>query len=269
MLQPTVQTLPNTILALMSGGTSLGASSGTLASGQAAGGLGATVSSALRGMAENPLYWTSAIQTMGPAYDDAKSEGAGELEATATGLLTGLLNAGVEVGGGLETLPSALRNGNSGAVRQWVHSMLEEGKEEVIQGVVENLSAKAMYDQDRTWASLTDEDAVFNPVRSAQEFAGGAVVGGILGGGQLAVNRGLNALAGQMRTNTSAGEEPAPGQTQTDPWRRWPRAMAEEQAAAEPPNMPEPSVEPAPPQAAPQTDTLSSNPAIRTRAGEC
>lgn len=268
VLQPTVQTLPNTILALMSGGTSLGASSGTLASGQAAGGLGATVSSALRGMAENPLYWTSAIQMMGPAYDDAKSEGADELEATATGLLTGLLNAGIEVGGGLETLPSALRNGNSGAVRQWVHSMLEEGKEEVVQGVVENLSAKAMYDQDRTWASLTDEDAVFNPVRSAQEFAGGAVVGGILGGGQLAVNRGLNALAGQMRTNTSAGEEPAPGQTQTDPVEALARAMAEEQAAAEPPNMPEPSVEPAPPQAAPQTDTRSLNPAIRTRAGE-
>ena len=46
--------------------------------------------------------------------------------------------------------------------------------------------------------SLEDENAVVNPSTAAQEFLGGAVVGGILGGGQLAVQQGLNAAANRQ-----------------------------------------------------------------------
>ena len=44
-------------------------------------------------------------------------------------------------------------------------------------------------------ASLTDENAVLNPRTSAQEYAGGLVVGGVLGGGQALAASGVNSAA--------------------------------------------------------------------------
>ena len=131
------------------------------------------------------MFWTSVLQTTGPAYDSAKADGAGDLEATASALITGLLNSAVEIGGGPEALPAGIAKGGESAVRQWVKSMLEEGREEVVQGAIENLAAKAVYDQARPWASLEEENAVLNPARAAREFAGGAAVGGVLGGAQM------------------------------------------------------------------------------------
>ena len=61
--------------------------------------------------------------------------------------------------------------------------MLDEGKEEVLQGIVGNLAQKAIYDHGKEWISLSNPDAVINPQRMLEEGAGGVVVGGILGGG--------------------------------------------------------------------------------------
>lgn len=187
----TVQTLPNTILALMSGGGSI-AAQGSSALGQAAPGLVGTISTAFNNMVRTPTFWTSALQMVGPAYDEAKAEGAGEIEAMTTALISGIINSGVEVGGGLETLPAQIRSGSTNAIRGWVSSMLDEGKEEVVQGIVDNLTRKSIYDQSREWFSAEDENAVFNPVRSAEEFAGGALVGGLLGGGQILTSNAIN-----------------------------------------------------------------------------
>ena len=184
LVQGTTGTTPNALLALMSGGGSI-AAEGTAALGQAASGLGSTIASAASALAKNPVFWTSVLQTTGPAYDSAKADGAGDLEATASALITGLLNSAVEIGGGPETLPAGIARGGESAVRQWVKSMLEEGREEVVQGAIENLAAKAVYDQARPWASLEEENAVLNPARAAREFAGGAAVGGVLGGAQM------------------------------------------------------------------------------------
>ena len=184
LVQGTTGATPNALLALMSGGGSI-AAEGTAALGQAASGLGSTIASAASALAKNPVFWTSVLQTTGPAYDSAKADGAGDLEATASALITGLLNSAVEIGGGPETLPAGIAKGGESAVRQWVKSMLEEGREEVVQGAIENLAAKAVYDQARPWASLEEENAVLNPVRAAREFAGGAAVGGVLGGAQM------------------------------------------------------------------------------------
>ena len=184
LVQGTTGATPNALLALMSGGGSI-AAEGTAALGQAASGLGSTIASAASALAKNPVFWTSVLQTTGPAYDGAKADGAGDLEATASALITGLLNSAVEIGGGPETLPAGIAKGGESAVRQWVKSMLEEGREEVVQGAIENLAAKAVYDQARPWTSLEEENAVLNPVRAAREFAGGAAVGGVLGGAQM------------------------------------------------------------------------------------
>ena len=203
----TVQTLPNTILALMSGGGSI-AAQGSSALGRAAPGLVGTISTAFNNMVRTPTFWTSALQMVGPAYDEAKSEGAGEIEAMTTALISGIINSGVEVGGGLETLPAQIHSGNTNIIREWVSSMLDEGKEEVVQGIVDNLTRKSIYDQNREWFSTDDENAVFNPVRSAEEFAGGALVGGLLGGSQIlasnAINRAGAAIQEQAQRKTDA-----------------------------------------------------------------
>lgn len=205
----TVQTLPNTILALMSGGGSI-AAQGSSALGQSATGLAGTISTAFNNMVRTPTFWTSTLQMVGPAYDEAKSEGAGEIEAMTTALISGIINSGVEVGGGLETLPSQIRSGNTNVIREWVTSMLDEGKEEVVQGIVDNLTRKSIYDQNREWFSTDDENAVFNPVRSAEEFAGGALVGGLLGGGQILTSNAINRAGAAIQEQTQRKSDAIP-----------------------------------------------------------
>ena len=206
----TVAAIPNALLALMSGGSSLagqGTTAGlqaTSAAAQSSGILGAA-STAMQEMAKNPLYWSSFAQTVGTDYEEAKENGASELEAVGTAFISSLLNAGVEIGGGLETLPASLRSGNKSAIGQWVKSALEEGREELVQGVISGLTQKALYDQDKAWYSSTDEEAVINPGRMAEEFALGTAVGGILGGGQTlgvsALNAGINAENNRRASN--------------------------------------------------------------------
>ncbi|MCD7927369.1 MAG: hypothetical protein LUF80_00665, partial [Oscillospiraceae bacterium] len=189
-----VGSTPNMIASLLTGGLSAAGSLGPAASG-----LASTIMTGIQTLIKNPSFWVSIAQTTGPAYDEAKATGSSELEATAAGLITGLTNSIVEMGGGLETLPSSLQSGSKSAIREWVSSMLDEGKEEVIQGVIENLTAKTVYDKDRAWFSTEDTDAVINPVRALQEFGGGALAGGILGGVQAGVVNAVNS-----NTNTDA-----------------------------------------------------------------
>ena len=78
-----------------------------------------------------------------------------------------------------------------------VPSALSEGKEEVVQGVIERLTNKMVYDTDKPLASMTDPNAVFNPVTSAQEGVMGAAIGGILGGGQVATQSAIDSILQQ------------------------------------------------------------------------
>lgn len=196
VVQPVVNAAPQALLAFMSGGSSLGSQATTAglqtasAAATSSGGLASTISSAAQTMARNPSFWTSVLQTTGPAYDEAKAGGAGDLEATASALITGLLNSAVEIGGGIEALPAGLKNNS--AVRQWVKSSLEEGREEVVQGIIENLVQKAVYDRDKNYFSMEDQNAIVNPVRAVQEFAGGVAAGGVLGGGGILANSIVN-----------------------------------------------------------------------------
>lgn len=191
----TVAAIPQAAMAFFTAGQSL-AAQGTTAALQGASaaaqgaGIAQTASAALQQAAKNPQFWTSFMTTAGNEYEQAKADGADDLRAYAYGTITGLLNSMVEIGGGIDTLP----DGSKKAVREWVESMLDEGKEEVIQGAISQLSQAAVYGKQNPLYSTTDENAVINPKRALEEFAGGAVVGGILGGGQIGVQRALNAL---------------------------------------------------------------------------
>ena len=127
-------------------------------------------------MLKNPQFWMTAIPMYGSSYKEAKRSGATEKEAQYFAVLNGFAGAAVEVGGGVQTIP-----GSKGGILKWVRSALEEGGEEVVQGVIENLAKKVIYDRDKEWVSLTDPDAVFSGKRMAQEFGSGVLIGSILG----------------------------------------------------------------------------------------
>ncbi len=190
VVQPLVAAIPYAALAYATGGGSVAASGGAgLASGAATASTAARVGTAVTSLLKNPSFWYSFIQTSGGSYNEAKDEGATETEASAYALLNGFAGSMIEMGGGIQQLP-----GTKQGVRQWIKSTLEEGGEEVLQGVTAQLVSKALYEQDKEWFSLTDTEAVVNPSRMAQEFGGGLVVGGIMGGGQIAVGKAVNSV---------------------------------------------------------------------------
>lgn len=218
----TVAAIPQAALAFFTAGQSLAAQGttaalqGVSAAAQGAG-IAQTVSTAMQQAARNPQFWASFMTTAGNEYEQAKSDGADDVKAYAYGTITGLLNSLVEIGGGIDVLP----DGSKRAVREWVESMVDEGKEEVIQGAISQLSQAALYGKDNPLFSTEDENAVINPARAAEEFLGGAVVGGILGGGQIAVQRGLNAL-GEAGARAGRGQLQTPAQARTQRQERAP-----------------------------------------------
>ena len=200
----TVAAVPQAVLAMLSGGASAG-----LQATNAGKGLLSTVGSVADKAVKNPAFWSSFMQMTGSGYEEAKARGASEMAATLEALAAGTINAMVEVGGGIETLPGELQTG-AFTVRKWIETMVDEGKEEVVQGVISRgLQTLAAQDNAPIFG-VSDPNAVFNPATAAQEFAGGFVVGGILGGTQgLTVNllngratkAELSALGAQVRSS--------------------------------------------------------------------
>lgn len=206
-------------LIIMTGGASKAAQAGTkglqataaLESTLQSSGIGQTVTNAvnlLQRQLRNPQTWQSFASTTGQAYEDAKAQGASEASATAYAVINGLLGSLVEVGGGgIQELPDVLRQPS--LLRNWVDTMLDEGKEEVVQGVIDRLTENVTGIADHPIYSTTDENAIFNPSTMLQEAGMGALVGGILGGGQIGVDAALNRIRGN--TSQNATEAPTTG----------------------------------------------------------
>ena len=174
---------------MMTGGGSA-VSSGTAAlnsTAAAAGtsGLWNSIGTAARTLVKDPLYWSSMLQTLGRDYEENKVNGASDLEAGTSALISSALNAGIEVKGGNEILPALFRKGGNRGVTQWIRGMLEEGGEEDLQSIVSGITQRLIYDHDKKLYSDTDERAVVHTGRLARKFGTGAAVGGILGGTQL------------------------------------------------------------------------------------
>lgn len=193
----TVAALPQAILAMMtmggSAGTQLAADSAKTAA-TLPGIVGNAKTSAVtaqqmaRAMAKDPNFWLAFSQVAGQNYQDAKADGASDWEANAFAMANGLVNAAVEVGGGIQKLPGELQVSES-ALKSWIKSAAEEGQEEVVQGVLERALQNLTYNKGNKVYSTKDEDAVLNPVTGAKEFGLGMTVGGILGGGQTIIGK--------------------------------------------------------------------------------
>ena len=166
-------------------------------------------------LVQNPQFWTSYLQVAGDGYESALEDGMSEEDAGLYGLVNGFFNAMVEIGGadealgGIQNLPMRLQQqGGKHAVVEWFKdAVLGEAKEEVIQGMMERGLLQGMQGdsvQDMFSLDPTDTRAAFNPWTAAQEAIGGGVVGAVLGGGQVGINKavtgGMNAAADAINT---------------------------------------------------------------------
>lgn len=200
----TVAAVPQAVMAYLTAGASAGASTaglGAHAAAEMTPSMAGTIRRGVAAMAKDPNYWTAFSQVVGQSYDEAMDDMAktgtennkARTKAALYAMGNGLLNAAVEVGGGIQKLPEELKHG-ANAWKAWVDSAVAEGKEEAVQGVIERALQNGVYHKGNKLASLSDGDAILNPKTAAEEFAGGAVVGGALGGGQIGVNAMLNAM---------------------------------------------------------------------------
>lgn len=221
---PTIAALPQAALAYLTVGKSLAAQTSTAGlqaastAAQLTGGAAAanTVLQSVRGMAANPSFQYSFLNTVGGEYQQALEDGVDTPTAYAYAALSALANSMVEVGGGIDTLPEAVRGKSKGQLLEWVKSMFDEGKEEVVQGAISQMMQNGVYQKGNPLFSMTDENAVVNPGRMGQEFLGGAVVGGVLGGGQMAVNAALDSAA-KRAAQKAAQAQDAPWDIETLP----------------------------------------------------
>lgn len=157
-----------------------------------------SMSQAARDMLTSRDYWTSFASEVGMDYYDALDSGATEDEALRYALSSAGLNSVIEIGGGIQKIPE------KPTFRTWLKSAHEEGMEEIQQGVVSRLLENVAYNKGNPIASVTDENAVLNPVTALGEYAGGAAVGGILSGGQQLTQRGINNAQYKRAYGTSA-----------------------------------------------------------------
>lgn len=157
-----------------------------------------SMSQAARDMLTSRDYWTNVVSEVGMDYYDALDSGATEDEALRYALSSAGLNSVIEIGGGIQKIPE------KPTFRTWLKSAHEEGMEEIQQGIVSRLLENVVYNKGNPIASVTDENAVLNPVTALGEYAGGAAVGGILSGGQQLTRRGINNAQYKRAYGTSA-----------------------------------------------------------------
>lgn len=225
----TVAAIPDALLAVATGG------------GSAAPTVGKAAQSAAYKIAEsyakNPQFWASVARVFGTGYEQAKADGASEADAYAYALGNGMFNAAIEVGGGIQTLPRELQN--ESVWRAVGKTMVEEAGEEVTQGIAERGAQNIFYNKGNPLFSATDPNAVLNPNTAKEEAIGGAVVGGLLGGGQAGTVNLINAIVNAQNTAPN-GAQARMGATEgnlTDESKAAPQGEKAAQSAQEKPSI--------------------------------
>ena len=168
-------------------------------SGKSAPAIVQTLQQVVKSRGKDPNYLTSAAQIYAHSYNDAKAEGVDEKRATLYALGNALLGSEIEISGGIQNLPN--RVANQAAWRTLVDTMIDEGKEEVLQGVIDRTLQNVVYDAGNQYFGV-NENAIFDPGTAAEEFAGGAIVGGLLSGGVT----GINTLANRAAYNAEKAQ---------------------------------------------------------------
>lgn len=205
-------------------GAGLGSVGGIGSAGATAlgGSVGATA--VTRSMVSSPTFWTTVMATAGPAYNDARAKGNNELDAMSYALATSVLQGGIEIRGGIEKLdinPSKAVDSLKDVFKGALKTAGEEGLEEVKQDMIDQSLQWATVDRDKQIYSTTDNDALINPVRAAQNFAAGAALGGVTAGALGGVNYAANRIAAktqqvaqEMHNQTQQGAQNMQNQTQ-------------------------------------------------------
>lgn len=175
-----VQQIPTIALAILTGGGSVAAEGATAALGNPS-----AVEAGIKMLPQlfkDPQFLHSFIQSFGGTYKDAVENGANPAQAFLAGIVDGLPEAAIEVGGGLETaLSEGPVTGVKDLARRVGKSALEEGWEEIRQDPFSGL-AQMTYDPGVNKFSLTDDDAVVNPVRAAKSAFYAFITSSISGG---------------------------------------------------------------------------------------
>ena len=215
----TVAAVPQAVLAMLTSGGSMAASTAGLSSTAAselAPGVANTIRRSIAAAAKDPQYWLSFGQVVGDGYESALQDmqasgkydnNTARTKAALYAIGNGILNAEVEVGGGIQKLPDELKHG-AAAWKAWVDSMVDEGKEEVVQGVIERAMQNSVYDKGNPLTSLSDPNAILNPRTAAEEFAGGAIVGGVLGAGQIGAQKVLESRGNRATPQQTTQQAP-------------------------------------------------------------
>lgn len=186
--------------------------------------VGAELREGIEGLARNPQFWSSYLQTAGGSYEEALQDGMDEGQAAIYALTNGAMNAAIEVGGidealgGIQNMTNRKNGGN--ILREALLTGGQELGEEIEQGIT-GRGLKAMSGQDVPLVSFDKEDnrAIFNPWTAAEEGLGGFVVGSLLGGGQTAIsNIGTRAAStATQAAGENAVQEAAPEQAAMEP----------------------------------------------------
>ena len=171
-------------------------------------------------MRTNPQFWTSFSDMSGRYYNDAKNDGADDWTATMYALATGVMNAGIEAGGGIQKMPGEMQKSEK-TILSLLKSAHEEGMEEPIQGIIERSAENLILGKSNPVFSVQDENAVFNPKTAAREYGTGFAIGSILGAAP-AISQGINNRAeanqnaiNQAREQAAQAAQQAPQQPQT------------------------------------------------------
>lgn len=180
---------------LMGGGLAAATDTAALANasriGQAASKLsqtGAIAQNAIKQFATRPDAQVIFGSAFGSSYDEAKQDGADDLQALVYAALNGAGNAVTELGGvselgGLQKLPEwvkkAVNKGDKSLLLNYAKSIGEEASEEIIQGIL-GRGLKSIY-SDVPLYDANDENSIINPKAAIEEATGAAVVSTLLG----------------------------------------------------------------------------------------
>ena len=180
---------------LMGGGLAATVDTAALANaariGQAASKLsqtGAIAQNAIKQFATRPDAQVIFGSSFGSSYDEAKQDGADDLQALVYAALNGAGNAVTELGGvselgGLQKLPEwvkkAVNKGDKSLLLNYAKSIGEEASEEIIQGIL-GRGLKSIY-SDVPLYDANDENSIINPKAALEEATGAAVVSTLLG----------------------------------------------------------------------------------------
>lgn len=179
-------------------------------------GISAMARQGMQTLASNPSAQYAFATTFGSSYDEALKDGATPAEATLYAVLNGTFNSMIEVGGadaalgGMQALPAevqkAIASGDRNFLLKWIKSTVGEINEEEWQGFIER-GLKSIY-TDVPLYSTEDQNAIFNPQVVADTAKNTFIDAGIMGGGQMAAQYGMNALANAGQNRQAEQTEP-------------------------------------------------------------